>query len=805
MQFRFRQWQLNEEPQLIDVRCSFTQTPSLTHLHTTGLLWLLDNLQLVRPIVCAYLKRFQWPKRAVFKLTTDASTKPRRPPIGCPTALFCIDMIQAENVPLSKCRRAKPQADFGQPERQTSEGRDVKQPSNQIIQQEGSRVHHRAQHKSQQGADQGTKHRNEVPGKQRAKSTRPISVGKQTNKQTEQINRIDTDRSSKRCKLFKCLSYRLPSAYCRVKIFNHQFTCPPATSTTNPLWNFRSFVPIFSHSDHSIEQLNRYQALVGECSERNPIDLNASFYQLHHQSSHRGTDSHQSPDGQPEKTKDKQTKNIRQFISYEFLQNLSVTIQLFDRQTDQDKLIGEFQICDPSQYFLDAESNGQSIWLNAASVGVLAKDTDLSVKQSVKLNVRFTFLTLSQSLSPVFLSNAYLANRMAFPIGMLALFLDSAIGMNIELFRSKLNPKIEYGYQIVCQLGNQTLYSSICTDLSFIWENEMLFCVHSLRLQSLLIKLVARSLNASNYDSTTLTTNQLDLSDLTRQPIQQQYFPLFFKPRPPAHLKLLLTFRLIQFTGKLTANCLRNAKVAEEDALVRQKQLHGNEKLKPVKQPAEEEPTGLISKLHMKTDEELSDHVLEIDPKEIDANEEIDPKDSVKQPEAIKIVVNVRMRWPKAGKLVVEIVDLKCGKLLTLFQMYSIQVYLIVVLREKEKALQSKRTSHFQLKSSTVAVNQELQFTCISKPLSAYHLNVSLHEKRTEEYSKVAEVYCSLPPLILASGQIEQRIVLNLTPMYLKTCGMPENAAFSPEYELDHLETTTRLENEPTLPVPSAK
>lgn len=790
MQFRFQQWQLNEEPQLSDVRCSFTQTPTLRHLHATGLLWLLDALQLVAPIVCVYLKqRFLHPKCAVFSFIASTSEKPRRPCIGCPVALFCIDVIQAENFPLSRCKRSRPQADFGEPDWPTENEFQTKARS-----KTPTRTHARTSTKTQTKT-QRAKSADKSADKSAADS---ISASNQ-NAQIDKLIDSKLNRPVKGCKLFKCLHYRLPSAYCRVKIFNQQFTCSPANGSTNPLWNFRSFIPIFSHNQHSIEQLKCYHSLFAE-SERNPIDLNASHYQ-------------QLDDDQGIKDEKKEEqKNLRPFISFELLQNLSVTIQLFDKQAyagkrlaynagkpaDQDKLIGEFSISDPSEYFLDSESNGQSIWLSSASAGVLAKDLD----PSIKLNVRFTFLTLSQFLSSVLLSNAYLANRLAFPVGMLLLFIDSAIGLSFESVKSKLNPKIEYGFQIVCQLGNQTLYTSICTDRSFIWENEMLFCVHSPSLQKLVVSLVARSLNASDYDLTTLTTSRLDLSDLIEQPTVQRYCPLYLKQR--AHLKLLLTFRAIHFPAKLIANCLRNAKVAEEDALVREKQSSVNEKLRPVGQfsatavaagpkttaEEEEKPAKLISKLRMKAEPDE-----ELDEIEHDSHEEIDQRDSVEtkqQPEAINIAVNVRMRWPKAGKLVVEIVDLRCRKLLTLFQMYSINVYLVFVLREKEKALQSRRTKNFQLKSSTVAVNQELKFNCIRKPLSAYHLNVSLHEKRTEEYSKVAEVYSALPPLILASGPIDKQIVLDLTPMYLKTSGFNEAAAaLSPEYELDQFEVTT--------------
>lgn len=771
MQFAFRQWQLNEQPQLSDVHCSFTETPSLQHLHTTGLLWLLDRLQLVRPIVCAYLQqRFRHPKRAVFKFigtpTDDQQT--RRPSIGCPMALFCVDVIQAENLPLAKARRARPQADLGEPE-------------------------------ANRFGSGGTPRRIEKlqavgrSAKRRAKRLARQSIS--PSKQNEQTARItDPPKTSdsppgRRCKLFKCSSYRLPSAYCRVKIFNHQFTCQPAASSTNPLWNFRSFVPIFSHNRHSVEQMQRYHSLFSERLEANPIDLNASYYRR------------PSPgEEQKDKRDDGKQANVRQFISYELLENLSLTIQLFDKQADHDRLIGEFQIADPSQYFLDPETNGQSIWLSSASAGVQAKDLD----QSIKINVRFSFFTLNQMLNPTLLHNAYLANRLAFPIGTLLIFIDSAIGLNVDSLKCNLNPQIEYGFQIVCQLGNQTLYTSICSDLSFIWENEMLFCVYSLSLEKLTIKLVARSLNASNYDQITITTSELDFASLVHQqtPSREHFCPLYVKGDPPAHLKMLLTFRVLHFTGKLASNCLRNAKVAEEDALVREKH-HVEEKLEIASPGAKQSlgeqeettigasATGLINKLHMKADEELDEN---------DSTEELDQGDLAepKAPEAINIVVNVRMRWPKAGRFVIEIVDLRCGQFLTLFQLYSIHVYLVFVLREKEKALQSKRTKSFQLNSSMVAVNQELQFNCISKPLSAYHLNVSLHEKRTEEYSKVAEVYSTLPPLILASGQIDKQIVLDLMPMYLKTSGLNEPPV-SHDYELDQFEMSTikPRENEP--------
>ena len=116
--------------------------------------------------------------------------------------------------------------------------------------------------------------------------------------------------------------------------------------------------------------------------------------------------------------------------------------------------------------------------------------------------------------------------------------------------------------------------------------------------------------------------------------------------------------------------------------------------------------------------------------------------------------------------------------------MYSIDVYLNCMLREKEKVLQSRCTKTFQLKSLIVPINQELQFSCITKPLSFYHLNISLHEKRTEEYGKVAEIYTPLPPLILASGQIDKQLTLSLTPMYFKTSGFNQHFNLT-EYEFE--------------------
>lgn len=152
------------------------------------------------------------------------------------------------------------------------------------------------------------------------------------------------------------------------------------------------------------------------------------------------------------------------------------------------------------------------------------------------------------------------------------------------------------------------------------------------------------------------------------------------------------------------------------------------------------------------------------DVQSVDLNDELTIHQANKN---ISIDVLVKMRWPKLNKFIIEIVSLDCSRFLTLFQIYSIDVYLNCVLREKEKALQSKRTKNFQLKNQTVYLNQELQFNCISKPLTAYHLNLSLHEKRIEEYSKIAEIYLALPSLILASGQIDKKLILNLTPMYL--------------------------------------
>lgn len=738
---------MKEEIQLQDVQFSFTHSPKLNHLNATGLIWLLDNLQLVRPIVYIYLKqRFLFPKCAIFKFQTPFRNLVRRPTIGCPTALFCIDIIQAENIPLIKNRKT----------RTTDKANKDKLKNDKF-------------------------------------STK--------SKPNDELSNITSDLSkSKRCKFLKCFNYELASVFCKVKIFNQQFVSPQISNLTNPLWNFRSFVPIFSHNKHSIEQLEKYHGLFNlNDQQENPIDLNASFYQF-------PSTQYNTKNSSPSKTAEIMTK-IKKFISYEFLENLSVTIQLFDKQDDQNKLIAEFQISDPSQYFLDPESNGQSIWINSLSTGVLAMNVD----QSIKLNVRFTFLTLNHTFNSIILSNAYLANRLAFPMGVMLVFIDSAIGLNIESLKSNLNPKSEYGFQIVCQLGNQILYTSICTDLSFIWENELLFCVYSLNLEKITVKLVARSLKSSNYDITTIATNKLDLSGLLYQPTLtfQQYCPLVLKNDSFVQLKLLFTFRIIHFTTKLVSNCLRNAKVAEEDLLTKEKQYFIEEKLKTglktkqitVPEESPFENTFIAKKIKPIEDEEL------VHSEQIELNEEKDgqsitstePPVTEVEPKAIEninIVIFVRMRWPKVNRFVIEIVDLKCAKFLAIFQIYSIDVYLNCVLREKEKAIQSKKTKNFKLKSTTVSINQVLVFNCITKPLSAYHLNISLHEKRTEEYSKIAELYTSLPSLILASGQIDKQLVLNLTPMYLKTSGC-FNETFSPDY-IDQFEVTnTKHGNEP--------
>ena len=727
LRFRFMQWQMNEDVRLNDVEFSFTHPPKLHHLHTTGLVWLLDNLRLIRPIV--YLnERFLYPKRAFFKFKSSP-VRSRRPPIGCPAALFCIDVIQAENIPMTKSRKKQAEP--------ASETADAHKPESKL-------ESHQQQHAgpAEETEDDLTKLTSNLP-------------------------------STKRCALLNCLNYKLPSVFCNVRIFNQQFTSPSIQNTTSPFWNFRSFIPIFSHNKHSIDQLEKYHTLFNDKNqEHNPIDLNASFYQF------------QKPTSQAT------ANSFKQFVSYDLLENLSINIQLMDRQDAQSKLIAEFQIQDPSQYFLDAEFNGQSIWITSA--GVLA-----NVDQSIKLNVRFTFLTLNQTLNPTILTNAYLANRLAFPIGVLLVFVDSAIGLDVESLKSNLNLKstTEYGIQIVCQLGNQILYTSVCTDLSFIWENELLFYVYSLSLEQMSIKLVARSLNASNFELTTIATSKLELADLIDQPTHaEQYVPLVLKSNS-VQLKLLLSFRIVHFTTKLTTNCLRNAKVAEEDVLVREKQIYIEEKLKSglhskqisFREDAIDESSAVNRKIE---GIDLSENQLEHDSNEDQSVNSVEPVSvsTKKTSEIIHILVSARMRWPKMNKFVIELVDLRCAKFLTLFQMYSIDVYLNCVLREKEKALQSKRTKNFQLKQSTVPINQELQFNCISKPLSAYHLNISLHEKRTEEYSKVAELYTSLPSPILGSGQIDKQFVLNLTPMFLKISGF--HAVDYAEYEFDAIEQT---------------
>ena len=614
LQFKFMQWQLNEEIQLKDIQFSFTQTPNLPFLNATGLIWLLDSLQLVRPIIYIYLKHcLVYPKCATFKLKNEHSAKieQRRPQVGCPIALLCLDVIQAENLPMIRIRRAES---------------DKEQPSKDRI---GIRDQ---ENKDQAEQEQASK----------------IQTGKNQVTQAKKSKKSDLNR---KCRLFKCFNYQLPSAYCKVKILNQQFTSSSIGNSANPFWNHRCLLPIFSHNKNSIVQLNKYHSIFNKSQDLNPIDLNASFYQFQDTASQ----------------KKQQFANFKNLIFFELLDNLVINIQLLNKEDN--KQIADFQIIDSKQYFLDKEFNGQSTWINSTSQGVQS-----NVVESIKLNVRFSFLTLNQTLDSIILSNAYLANRLAFPIGVLLVFLDSAIGLNVESLKSSLNSKGEFGYQIVCQLGNQILYTSICADSSFIWENELLFCVYSLHLEKMIIKLIAR--NTSNYELTTIASTKLNLSNLIYKSnlTLQHYCPLYLKSNSSFQLKCLLTFRIINFSTKLITNCLRNAKVAEEDILFKEKHvdeenLRTNLNIKqalqnelPVDQPATAE--NLISdnkkigsnELNQTNDSnefEQTANSIDQQPNELKATEQVD----------INLELLVRMSWPKQSRLLIEIVDLKCKSL----------------------------------------------------------------------------------------------------------------------------------------------
>lgn len=292
IQLRFVKRKTNDEDKLKEIRISFTNSQTLfLPIHSTGLIWLLDGLSLVHPFLSAYLKNKKY-RCFIFKTdydNDDLNELVRRPKIGNPIALFCIDILQAENLPKQKKVKLE-------------------------------------QKKSED------------------------SIQKRIN----------------RCCFLK--SKKISSTFCIVKVSNQQFISPSKQGLT-PFWNFRSFLPIFSHEAIAHNQT----ASVFQ----NPIDLNSSFYQTNEQSL--------------------VVNNLNCYK--QFLNDLSISIQLFNKQSLESKLIGEFKINDPSQYILDDEQNGQSIWISSSTI---TTDT------LIRLNVRFTFLTLNQTSDSNILSNAYL-------------------------------------------------------------------------------------------------------------------------------------------------------------------------------------------------------------------------------------------------------------------------------------------------------------------------------------------------------------------------------------------------------------
>lgn len=343
-------------------------------------------------------------------------------------------------------------------------------------------------------------------------------------------------------------------------------------------------------------------------------------------------------------------------------------------------------------------------------------------------------------------------------------FVDSLVGLDEEfLDLLKLKLKCEFGFQLIIKLGNQTFYTSISTDHCFIWENEFIFTVYSLQIEKLVVKLIARNLdhNSNKFESIVLSSPcELDLSSLICESKLQIFCPLFLKQSyKTAHLKLFLSFSLINFSTKILSNCLRNSKAAEEDLLAKekkQKQYFVDEKL---------DSNSKAKQIPLKLNEQL---VID---NAMNENQSVNSlaaiQDNQQSKQSINITVLIKMKWPKPKKFSIEIVGIECSRFLTIFQLHSIDFYLKCVIRKKEKELQTRRSKNFKLKSR-INLNEVLRFNCIREtPLSNYHLNLSLHETKAEDQCKVAEVYAQLPSLMLSSGQqLDKELILNLTPMF---------------------------------------